>query len=158
MQLTELPGQDVWPDRATREVLDGVSAIVRAVRCAEHRPSWPDATLRRADATVLRVLAVAGELRTGDLAHKLTVDASVVSRQLASLVAEGLVERHPDPSDARVSLARLTPKGRDKLTALHAAYADRLHEALGDWSEQDLLAAAAALKRLAAAIAPPATN
>ena len=146
----------MWPDRATREVLDGVSAIVRAVRCAEHRQHWPDAPLRRADAAVLRTLATAGELRTGDLAHRLKVDASVVSRQLASLDADGLVERHPDTFDARVSLASVTPRGRERLAALHAAYAERLREALGDWSDQDLLTAAAALHRLAAAIAPPA--
>lgn len=138
-----------------RDLLEGVSAVVRAVRCAEHKPNWPDAGIRRADASVLRVLATAGELRTGDLAHRLGVDASVVSRQLSSLESDGLVRRHPDPADARVSLASLTDTGRDRLAGLHAAFADRLHTALADWSDDQIATTATALHRLAAVIAAP---
>lgn len=151
MQLME---QQV--DGPTRDVLEGVSAIIRAVRCAEHRAAgFPDTGLRRADASVLRVLTEAGELRTGDLAHRLGVDASVVSRQLTALGAEGLVSRHQDEADARASLAAVTDLGRSKLEALYAAYAQRLHATLGDLTDEELLAAADALHKVAAAIAPP---
>jgi DNA-binding MarR family transcriptional regulator len=114
----------------------------------------PDAGLRRSDAAVLRALSECGELRTGDIAHKLRVDASVVSRQLATLISDGLVSRHQDSADARASLNALTDLGRQRLAALYATYAERLHTALGDLSEHDLLVAADALRRVAAAIAP----
>ena len=150
MQLVEVL------DRPTQEVLEGISAIIRAVRCADHRGGGmlPDTGLRRSDAAVLRVLAEVGELRTGDIAHKLGVDASVVSRQLATLIADGLVIRNKDSADARASLNALTDLGRERLAGLYATYADRLHTALGDLSEGDLLIAADALRRVAAAIAP----
>lgn len=147
--------QPIGVDPPVRDLLDGVSAVIRAVRCAEHRQNWPDAGIRRADAGVLRVLASAGELRTGDLAHRLGVDASVVSRQLSSLEADGLVSRHPDRADARVSLASVTDTGRERLAGLHAAFADRLHTALADWSDDRIATTATALHRLAAVIAAP---
>lgn len=159
MQLVQ-PGAEL--SGPTREVLEAISALIRAVRCADHRGGGmlPDAGLRRSDASLLRVLAERGDrLRTGDIAQRLGVDASVVSRQLAALAAEGLVDRQPDPADARVSLTALTDLGRERLAALYAGYATRLDAALGDLPDHDLLTAAATLRRLATAIAPgrPAT-
>lgn len=158
MQLVE-PGAEL--SAPTREVLEAISAVIRAVRCADHRGGGllPDAGLRRSDASLLRVLAEAGgPLRTGDIALRLRVDASVVSRQLAALTADGLVDRHPDPADARVSLTALTDLGRERLAALYAGYAARLNAALGDLPDTDLLTAADTLRRVAAAIVPLTVN
>ena len=44
----------------------------------------------------LAVLQVHGPLRVSDVAHRLGVDLSVASRQIASLAAEGYVERRED--------------------------------------------------------------
>ena len=157
MQLVQ-PGAELSPP--TREVIEAISALIRAVRCADHRGGrmLPDTGLRRSDASLLRVLAEhCDPLRTGDIAQRLGVDASVVSRQLATLTAEGLVDRRPDPADARVSLTALTALGRDRLAALYAGYADRLNAALGDLPDDDLMTAAATLRRVAAAIVPAKT-
>ncbi len=58
----------------------------------------------------------AGErLRRTDLAERLALTASGVTRALLPLEKIGLVERQPDPRDARVGFAALTATGRELL-------------------------------------------
>jgi DNA-binding MarR family transcriptional regulator len=139
-------------DTPAQDVLEGVSSLIRAVRCIEHRHLWPDAGLRRADASVLKVLAKDGEQRTGEIAAKLSVDASVVSRQLTMLEGVGLVSRRPDPADARVSLVALSALGERRLQALYTSYTQHLRAALADWDDEQMAAAAEALRRVAGAV------
>jgi DNA-binding MarR family transcriptional regulator len=150
VQQTSVP--EVERDTPAQEVLEGVSSLIRAVRCIEHRHLWPDAGLRRADASVLKVLAKDGEQRGGEIAAKLSVDASVVSRQLSALEGDGLVSRRPDPADARVSLVQLSEAGRNRLEDLYAGYARQLRSALADWDDDQMAAAAEVMRRVAAAV------
>ncbi|MEI8411123.1 MULTISPECIES: MarR family winged helix-turn-helix transcriptional regulator [unclassified Kribbella] len=153
MQLAQdplVPG--VERDAPAQELLEGVSALIRAVRCVDHRHLAYDVGLRRADASVLKVLLKDGEQRGGELAAKLGVDASVVSRQLTVLEAGGLVSRRPDPADARVGLVSLAPRGKAQLEALYASYTERLRAALSDLDDDALLAAADTMQRIAHAI------
>ncbi|MDX6260903.1 MAG: hypothetical protein QOH84_2591 [Kribbellaceae bacterium] len=150
VQQTSVPEEA--RDTPAQEVLEGVSSLIRAVRCIEHRHLWPDSGLRRADASVLKVLAKDGEQRGGEIAAKLSVDASVVSRQLSALEGDGLVSRRPDPADARVSLVQLSEAGRARLEALYAGYARQLRSALADWDDDEMAAAAEVLRRVAAAV------
>lgn len=53
-----------------------------------------------------------GPMRAGDLAAHEQVRKPTVTRILAALVAEGLVERTPDRVDRRVSWVQLRPAGR----------------------------------------------
>jgi DNA-binding MarR family transcriptional regulator len=53
-----------------------------------------------------------GKLRGVDLAEKVGLTASAVTRILIPLEKIGLVARQPDPRDARVSYAALTAAGR----------------------------------------------
>jgi DNA-binding MarR family transcriptional regulator len=149
-QQTSVP--EVERDTPAQEVLEGVSSLLRAVRCIEHRQVWPDAGLRRADASVLKVLAKDGEQRSGEIAAKLGVDASVVSRQLTVLEGVGLVNRRPDPADARVSLVALSALGEQRLQALYASYTHYLRAALTDWDDEQMAAAAETLRRIAGAV------
>jgi len=148
-QQTSVPG--VERDLPAQELIEGVSALIRAVRGIEHRQLWPNSGLRRADASVLKVLAKDGEQRSGDLAAKLHVDPSVVSRQVSALESDGLVSRRPDPADARVCLVALSPTGRERLDALFAGYTRRLRADL-DWDDEQMAAAAEVLRRVADAV------
>ena len=56
-----------------------------------------------------------GQMRRIDLAEKLGLTASCITRQLAPMEKIGLVERVNTDTDARVSLTRLAPGGRRKL-------------------------------------------
>jgi DNA-binding MarR family transcriptional regulator len=70
-----------------------------------------------ADLAVLRCLGQAegGRMRRVDLALALGLSASGVTRGLIPLERIGLVVREPDPRDARVAYAALTPTGRERL-------------------------------------------
>jgi DNA-binding MarR family transcriptional regulator len=56
-----------------------------------------------------------GQMRRIDLAEKLGLTASCITRQLAPMEKIGLIERINIDTDARVSLTRLSPGGRRKL-------------------------------------------
>ena len=71
-QQTSVPG--VERDTPAQDVLEGVSSLIRAVRCIEHRHLWPDSGLRRADASVLKVLAKDGEQRDRLLRAQVLLD------------------------------------------------------------------------------------
>ena len=64
-------------------------------------------------------------LRVVDLSRQLLLSPSHVSRRVERAVAEGLVERLPDPDDRRASLVALTAAGRAQLEAF-APYARRV--------------------------------
>src|SRR6266498_3329326 len=56
-----------------------------------------------------------GRLRMSDLAERVLLSPSGLTRMVDRLVAEGLVERVRFDTDARVMLARLTDRGRGVL-------------------------------------------
>jgi len=53
-----------------------------------------------------------GALRMTDLAERVLLSPSGLTRLVDRLAAKGLVERRSDPEDARAALAYLTSKGR----------------------------------------------
>jgi DNA-binding MarR family transcriptional regulator len=54
----------------------------------------------------------AGELNLKDLAFRLGLDNSTLSRTVESMVKDGLAERTPSAKDRRASVIRLNKKGR----------------------------------------------
>jgi DNA-binding MarR family transcriptional regulator len=73
------------------------------------------------------------------LAELLDVEPITLSRILDRLEANGLIERHPDPSDRRVRILRLAPAGRRKLAQARTLSEVVRSEALIGVSEPDLL-------------------
>ena len=97
-----------------------------------------------ADFALLRELgdAPGGTMRRGDLAGRLGVTPSGVTRQLGPLERIGLVERVPHARDARLALAGLTDTGRrvlDEASATAAQSADRALSSRWSADEQDTL-------------------
>jgi DNA-binding MarR family transcriptional regulator len=67
--------------------------------------------------------APGGRLRRVDLAERLGLTASGVTRSLLPLEKIGLIARQPDPRDARVGYAVVTPAGQEILAhALNTAH------------------------------------
>lgn len=62
---------------------------------------------------VLIELEVGSHMSVSDLAQRLDLDRSTVSRTVDALVSMGLVLRREDPSDRRLKKLELTPKGRE---------------------------------------------
>jgi DNA-binding MarR family transcriptional regulator len=104
-----------------------------------------DADLRRehglsmASYDVLLRLARAGEggLRMSDLAERVMLSPSGLTRVVDRLVAKGLVNREEDPEDGRVARASLTERGhrelrraaRTHLRGIRSQFTGRLTEA-----------------------------
>jgi DNA-binding MarR family transcriptional regulator len=93
------------------------------------------AGLTRAEYDILAVLRAAGEpyrLRPSTLAQRLALTSGGTSNVLRRLESVGLVEREPDPTDARSSWVRLSTPGvttaEDAVRAASAAQAHVLRE------------------------------
>lgn len=118
--------------------------LTRSLRSTSHLWVQLPGNLKRTDITILTVLSDHGACRPGFVADRLNVGASVVSRQLVSLCADGLVVRRKDPDDGRAELITLSPEGEARLVALRTAYVQALREQFTDW-DADRAADAAAL-------------
>ncbi len=88
-------------------------------------------------------------LRRIDLAERLGVTASGVTRSLLPLEKLGLVSRQPDPRDARVGYASLTAPGRQLLEYAVVSVEPIAKEAIQSVSEQQIGALSSLLGQLA---------
>ena len=70
---------------------------------------------------LLALLQDAGPLRASDLVTRLGLDKSTVSRQIASLVELGLVDRAADPADGRAQVLTPSRVGSSRLASIREA-------------------------------------
>ncbi|MGW0659284.1 MarR family winged helix-turn-helix transcriptional regulator [Streptodolium elevatio] len=80
-------------------------------------------------------------VRLSDLADQMGIGRTTLSRQVTDLVAAGLVERTPDPADARAATLELTPAGTETLRQIWDAWGSLIADITNDWPnlERDLL-------------------
>ena len=90
-------------------------------------------------------------LRMCDLAERLHLSPSGLTRRLDGLVRLGLVAREPSAADRRVTLAELTDAGWTRLRAGLAAQEEVERALLVDFAPQDAEALVRLLGRLACA-------
>lgn len=93
------------------------------------------------------------DLRLGDLAGQLMVAPSVASRAVAALEADGLVQRRPDPEDARACRIGITDLGRARLGEHKRYLLQRVVAALPDWDDDEAALAVQVLSRLELSLA-----
>ena len=105
-------------------------------------------TLDRSAYLLLYELASRGAVGIAALADTFQVDLSTASRQAAALETKGLVQRRPDPGDARVSLLEATALGEAQFQAAHNAYLVLFADLLEDWPKADCQRFGAYLARL----------
>lgn len=103
-----------------------------------------------------------GDARLGELAHQLVVSAPVASRAVEALEADALVERRPDPDDARAVLISITEQGRTVLAEGNSRIIRKFANALEGWTpaeaEQAITLLAVLNERLAETLTPDNTN
>ena len=128
--------------------------LTRSLRAASHLWIQLPGGLSPTDVTLLKVLEDHGDARSGFIAERLHVGPSVISRQLVSLTAGGLVERRRDPADGRAELVSLTEEGRARLASLRQAYVERMREHFTDWNPATATAAARTLDEITDHIIP----
>jgi DNA-binding MarR family transcriptional regulator len=96
---------------------------------------------------LLALLQDAGPLRASDLVARLGLDKSTVSRQLATLVGLGLVDREADPEDGRAQVLRPSAEGAARLARIRDARRARWEDDMSDWPAADVAALADLLAR-----------
>jgi DNA-binding MarR family transcriptional regulator len=102
---------------------------------------------------LLNRLVTEGPLRVGALAESVQSDVSTVSRQVAAMVRDGLVERRADAADGRAIVLVPTSKGRDAhMTHVRERNA-KVARMLGNWSDDDCRRFTELLARFAADLA-----
>jgi DNA-binding MarR family transcriptional regulator len=97
--------------------------------------------------TLLGHLEESGGCRATDLAEYYALDKSTVSRQVAVLEREGLVERRQDTADQRVQVLHLTETGRRILGRVTDRRRAAVEERLSGWAAEDLARFASYLER-----------
>lgn len=142
------------PSEAELAVADGVgSALIRLVRLIERKrdryhAEYPD-SIERATYHLLAHLVLDGPRRASALAEAVHSDPSTISRQVASLVRLGYVERTADPEDGRATVLAATGEGRRVFEENRRARNQNLAELLTGWPESDRLALRELLGRFA---------
>lgn len=102
------------------------------------------------DFTVMNELSTdpSSRMRRVDLADKLGLTQSAVTRILLPLEKIGLVSRHPDPNDARVGYAALTKTGRVLLEEARETAETVCGDLLSGITDEEFEGAKAAFRRI----------
>jgi DNA-binding MarR family transcriptional regulator len=119
-----------------------VQRLARRLRAQRPRGGLTDVQLG-----LLAVLMDDGPQRPADLAARTRSTPQTLTRPLAALTADGLLERRPDPDDGRQQMLTISPSGWAALAedaAPRDAWLDRALVELTD-AERDVLAIAARL-------------
>jgi len=100
---------------------------------------------------VLKITAGHDGIRPTEISEALDMVPSSVTRHLAALGSEGLVEMAGNPQDRRSSLARITATGRATLRHFEEGGIDASAAVLADWSDAEVETLTRLLRRLVAA-------
>ena len=147
--MDDPPAASLPLETAVAELSLAVGQLLRRLR-AETNPD----ELTWSQTSALARLETAGSMTTADLARAESVKPQSMGATLAELEREGLVERHPHPTDGRQVLFALTGDGVEARRKRSAAKQKWLLAAMArlDPAEQrTLMSAATLIKRLAEA-------
>ncbi|MEU8757033.1 MarR family winged helix-turn-helix transcriptional regulator [Streptomyces chartreusis] len=142
MSTTPLPELPDSP--ASSEVVEIERALTRitylSTRARQHERlmALAGVPLDRAAVALLRQVADSEPLRPGELAARLGVEASHVTRTVQQLQKTGYVTRVPDPEDRRAQRIELTESGRRAVDRVRDAGARGMQLALADWTPEEL--------------------
>ena len=87
---------------------------------------------------LLKTIAHQGPLRITELATISHLDTSTVSRHVAQLERNGLVDRSPDPADGRAQLVGISTDGQRQLDQAFERRRQILEETLAGWDADDI--------------------
>lgn len=122
-----------------------LTLLVRRAQKVHLRGGPTEHVVERAAYAILAMLHDTGPSRPGALAAHFHLDASTISRQVASLEQAGLITREPDAADRRACRLRLTDQGQSVLTTTRGERRGVVRELLQSWSPEDLASFASLL-------------
>jgi DNA-binding MarR family transcriptional regulator len=103
---------------------------------------WVEAPLQNSNLTyarmrVLGVLDRKGPQIMSALSDELVVSPRNITTLVDALEANGLVRRHPHPTDRRAILVELTPQGVETYAIMYTQHAEAVSELFSDLSQAD---------------------
>jgi DNA-binding MarR family transcriptional regulator len=136
---------EAWARERSDLDLAPVAVFSRISRLAHHvdrarRQAFTEHDIEPWEFDVLAALRRAGapyELSPGRLLRETLVTSGTMTNRVDRLAGRGLVERHPDPSDRRGVLVRLTPEGKEAVDGAFAALLAAEEELLSGMSAKD---------------------
>ncbi|MGO9876586.1 MAG: MarR family winged helix-turn-helix transcriptional regulator [Acidimicrobiia bacterium] len=136
------PGSHTNEHTTDGEALDLIetelAVLTRALERLQRRSEiYKD--LDRASYLIARTLATTGPISINRLASTLGLDATTVTRQVATMHANRFVLRRADPTDGRVSLVSLSEKGRRTMLGVQLGRKQRIKTLLSQWTAPDRL-------------------
>lgn len=141
-------------DGVDRLSSDVFRALLRTIR--SHRrlmmQTLADRGMHPGQAMVLRLLGANDDIAQRDLAEGLHVARPTVTKMLHSMERAGLVRRHPDRDDQRLTRVRLTAAGRAEEKRMRAAAADYVNATIATMRDDDRRELARLLDTLSGAI------
>ncbi|PNG19573.1 MarR family winged helix-turn-helix transcriptional regulator [Streptomyces cahuitamycinicus] len=132
------------PDTPSPEVAEIERALTRisylSTRSRRHERlmALAGVPLDRAAVALLRQIADSEPQRPGELAARLGVEASHVTRTVQQLQKSGYVTRVPDPDDRRAQRIDLTAAGGEAIAKVREAGVRGMQTALSAWSPEEL--------------------
>lgn len=129
MNYTREPQTDTVSQTEVRQFQELIASLMQ---CCQQRAQYQSERFGLPDAELRCLLHFEGQryLTPGNLAARMNVAKSRVSRIVDGLRRRGLVRRTPDPEDFRVSLLSLTPQGQDRLGEIRAFLAEQYRTVL----------------------------
>ncbi|MFC3572390.1 MarR family winged helix-turn-helix transcriptional regulator [Streptomyces yaanensis] len=133
--------------KPTHEVEYEQMLLNRHMFLAQRGGRRKDGVLERSAYILLSRIRVQGPMSIGELSDAFGLDASTLNRQTAAAMRAGLVERIPDPDGGMARKFRITEKGEGLLDEEREGIVDALDQVMAHWSDADIAAFAAYLKR-----------
>jgi DNA-binding MarR family transcriptional regulator len=132
------------------EFTDLVAASARSTWQRERMVRAAGIPITAASLAALRLVDRHGPMPVSEVARRLGVDQSTVSRHLRPLEERGLIERAADTDDRRVARLTVTAAGNDVLQRVCAVALNDFDVALNEWSTEDRHTLAVLLERFRA--------
>ncbi|WP_428242698.1 MarR family winged helix-turn-helix transcriptional regulator [Gynuella sp.] len=126
-----------------------LATLVRILEAVSRRRNYP---LERAHYLLLLQLRQE-PLSIGELAERLMLDNSTVTRQIKAMEKQRLLIKIPNPADRRSTLVQRTELGASLAEDMNRLRIERLSHNLGDWPTADLQSLSRLTGRLNRALA-----
>jgi DNA-binding MarR family transcriptional regulator len=125
------------PQTELASIGDALHRLTRTIQRRKAQLAAESGDSEWAAHTLLDQLVQSGPMRAAALAECTFTDPSTVSRHVAALVRDGLVERRADPIDGRASLLVITDEGLRTVQEKRDRRTEWLTEMLEPWPARD---------------------
>jgi DNA-binding MarR family transcriptional regulator len=92
--------------------------------------------LERSAYLMLNRIDATGPMTARELADALQLEISTVTRQVAAMLRDDVVERIPDPAGGQASRLRITETGATRLSDDRERYRTGLGKVISDWPDE----------------------